>query len=319
MRISVDAQERVLRAARELNYRPSLLARSLRTNRSQTIGLLSDGIATDAYAGEMIRGSLTSALLHEHMLFVAETAGDAELEKQLINNMLDRGVGGFLYASMYTRRVRISTALREHPLVLVNCVARTANTLSTVIPDERGAGRAAARVLLRDGHSDSIVVVGETPAHVLAGVERLAGVQHVLAEQGLTLAGSIPTSWWPEPSYAAVAEFLAQGHRPSAFICLNDRIAMGTYQACHDVGLAIPDDISVVSFDDSDLASWLRPQLTSVAIPHFEMGRRAVEILLGQETPPQVHQVPMTLRERASAAPPARPGSVGRRRPAGAP
>ena len=128
MRISVDAQERVLRAARELNYRPSLLARSLRTNRSQTIGLLSDGIATDAYAGEMIRGSLTTALLHEHMLFIAETAGDAELEKQLIKNMLDRGVGGFLYASMYTRRVRISTALRAHPLVLLNCVARTART-----------------------------------------------------------------------------------------------------------------------------------------------------------------------------------------------
>jgi len=67
MRISADAQERVLRAARELDYRPSLLARSLRTNRSQTIGLLSDGVAADAFAGDMIRGALAAALLHEHL------------------------------------------------------------------------------------------------------------------------------------------------------------------------------------------------------------------------------------------------------------
>ena len=76
MRISADAQERVLRAARELDYRPSLLARSLRTNRSQTIGLLSDGVAADAFAGDMIRGALAAALLHEHLLFIAETGGD---------------------------------------------------------------------------------------------------------------------------------------------------------------------------------------------------------------------------------------------------
>ena len=172
MRISADAQERVLRAARELNYRPSLLARSLRTNRSQTIGMLSDGVAADAFAGEMIRGSLTSALLHEHLLFVAETAGDPALEKRLVHNMLDRGVGGFVLASMYTKKVRVSAGLRAHPLVLVNCLTR-ARTVPTVIPDEREAGRAAARVLLRHGHTDGIVLVGETPSHIVAAVERL--------------------------------------------------------------------------------------------------------------------------------------------------
>jgi len=157
MRISADAQERVLRAARELGYRPSLLARSLRTNRSQTIGLLSDQIAVGAFAGEMIRGSLTSALLHEHLLFVAETAGSAAVEKRMIDNMLDRGVGGFLYACMYTKRVRISSALRAQPLVLVNCTTR-ARTAPTVIPNESEAGRAVARILLRYGHSDRIVL-----------------------------------------------------------------------------------------------------------------------------------------------------------------
>jgi len=80
---------------------------------------------------------------------------------------------------------------------------------------------------------------------------------------------------------------------------------MGVYQACQEAGLEVPEVISVVSFDDSDLAGWLRPQLTSAAIPHFEMGRRAVEILLAEDRPARVHLVPMALRERASIAAPA--------------
>src|SRR6476659_5054480 len=175
MRISADAQERVLRAARELDYRPSLLSRSLRTNRSQTIGLLSDGLAADAFAGDLIRGSIASARLHEHMLLIVEITGNAGMEKMLIDNMLDRGVSGFLYASTYTRKVRVSTGLRAHPLVLVNCTTR-ARTVPTVIPDERGGGRTAARALLGHGHTDRIVIVGESPPTMQAGAERVFGV-----------------------------------------------------------------------------------------------------------------------------------------------
>ena len=116
MRISSDAEQRVLQAARELNYRPSLLARSLRTNLSQTIGLISDVIATEVFAGEVIRGSMATALLHDHLMFIGETEGDPEVEKRLVQSMLDRGVGGFVYASMYTRNVRVSKTLRDQPI-----------------------------------------------------------------------------------------------------------------------------------------------------------------------------------------------------------
>jgi LacI family transcriptional regulator len=79
---------------------------------------------------------------------------------------------------------------------------------------------------------------------------------------------------------------------------------VGTYQAAAEFGLAIPHDLSVVSFDDSDLASWLQPGLTSVAIPHFELGRRAVEILLAPEKPTATQRIPMPMRERRSIGPP---------------
>ena len=185
-----------------------------------------------------------------------------------------------------------------------------------MIPDEREAGRAAARALVRLGHRDGIVLVGEQPRTIYAAGERRFGVDEILDQQGARLAASIDTLWWPEPAYQAVRDYLSAGHRPTAFICLNDRIAMGTYQAAAEFGLAIPGDISVVSFDDSDLASWLRPRLTSVAIPHFELGRRAVEILLAAEKPTGVQRVPMPLRDRESIGPPVRRRATrrGRRR-----
>ena len=92
MGISAEAEERVKRAAQELGYRPSLLARGLRTNLSQTIGLISDVVATEPYAGELIRGSMTTAIRHHQLMLIGESGGDSKVEDQLIHGMLDRGV-----------------------------------------------------------------------------------------------------------------------------------------------------------------------------------------------------------------------------------
>jgi LacI family transcriptional regulator, galactose operon repressor len=303
MRISAEAEERVLQAARELSYRPNLMARGLRTKLTHTIGLVSDTIATESFAGEIVRGSVSTALNHQRMLFIGETEGDAAVEKRVVEDMLDRGVDGFLYAAMFTREARPPAALRGHPLVLLNCMSRDRRR-TAVIPDELAAGRTAARALIEAGHREHIYVVGEANADVFASRERLAGIKEALAAEGLRLAGTVPCLWWPESAHAAVRRFLADGPVGTGLICLNDRVALGAYQAIQESGRRIPDDISIVSFDDSDLASWLRPPLTSVAIPHFELGRRAVELLLDGERPAGVERVPMPLRERASVAAP---------------
>jgi LacI family transcriptional regulator len=303
MRISADAEQRVLRAARELNYRPNLMARALRTKLSHTIGLVSDTIATDAFAGEVVRGSVATALLREHLLFIGETAGDPTVEKRVVQDMLDRGVDGFVYATMYTREARPTTVLRGHPLVLLNCLTKD-RRIPAVVPDEFEAGRTAARTLVEAGHREHIHLVGEPGPGVYAAEQRRTGIDDALAREGLRLAGTVDCLWWPEPAYAAVRAYLADGHRPTGLICLNDRVAFGAYQAIQEAGLRIPQDVSVVSFDDSDLASWLRPALTSIAIPHFELGRRAVELLLAEHRDGGVERIPMPLRGRASVAPP---------------
>jgi hypothetical protein len=126
--------------------------------------------------------------------------------------------------------------------------------------------------LLRHGHSDRIVIVGESPQTIQAGAERVFGVQQVLAAQGLAVACTIPTPWSPQSAFAAVGAYLAAGERPSALICLSDRIAMGAYQACRDAGVLVPNDISIISFDDSDLAAWLQPQTDQCRRPAFRDG-----------------------------------------------
>jgi LacI family transcriptional regulator len=303
MRISVDAEQRVLRAARELDYRPNLMARGLRTQLTHTIGLISDTLATEPFAGEVVRGSLAAALHHQHLLFIGETEGDPQVEERLVQDMLDRGVDGFLYAAMFTRQVRPPAALQGQPLVLVNCVHSNATT-SAVVPDELMAGRAAVEALLVAGHTDGIYLAGTPAANVFAARERLAGIQEALEERDLRLGGRIACDWWPEPAYVAVAKALSGAARPTALVCLNDRIAFGAYQALQEAGLRVPDDVSVVSFDDSDLAAWLHPAVTSVALPHAELGRRAVELLLDTEREPGVDRIPMPLHERESIGPP---------------
>jgi LacI family transcriptional regulator len=303
MRISVDAEQRVMRAARELNYRPNLMARGLRTSLTHTIGLISDTLATEPFAGEIVRGALATALHHRHLLFIGETEGDPAVEERLVQDMLDRGVDGFLYAAMFTRQAKLPTALRGHPHVLLNCLTRD-RTATAVVPDERTAGRAAAQLLLDAGHRDGIQLVGASPVSVFAAKERLAGIEEALAAAGSRLAGKVACEWWPDSACGAVATLLSRGARPTALICLNDRIAFGTYQALQEAGLSVPGDVSVISFDDSDLASWLRPALTSLALPHVELGRRAVELLLDADRKPGVERIAMPLHARESVAAP---------------
>jgi LacI family transcriptional regulator len=303
MRISEDARQRVLRAAQELDYRPNLMARSLRTKVTRTIALVSDTIASDPYAGQAIHGALSSAVAHGHLLFIGETEGDPVIEEKLISDFLDRQVDAFVYASMFTRYVRIPKQLHGRPVVLLNCLTRSARPAQyAVVPDELAAGWNAARTLLDSGHHDGIYLVGRPAEHLFAGRERLAGIREGLVKSAAKLSGTIECDWWPEPAYEALIRAFADGLRPRALICLNDRIALGAYQAVREAGLRIPDDLSVISFDDSDLAAWLRPQLTSISLPHYQLGWQAVELLLGDAPAPAVVRVPMPVRNRSSIA-----------------
>lgn len=310
MRISEASREKVLEAARVLGYRPNVTARSLRTKSTQTIGLVSDTITTTPFAGEVIRGALEAARARDHQLFITETGGDKAAEPALINGLLDRQVDALIYAAMYTRYVTPSKELHGRRVVLLNCLAPGFDAPS-VIPDEVEAGRDAARALIDAGHTSGIWAIGghqaipATPEGVFAGNERMRGLREVLSGAGVELEGVVECDWNAEDGYRELGALLAAGRRPRALVCSTDRVSFGAYQALAEAGLTIPEDVSVVSYDDQDIASWLRPALSTLALPHYELGRTAVELILGDgPLGAGIHRVPMPLRERASVAPP---------------
>jgi LacI family transcriptional regulator len=304
MRIAEDTRRRVVRAANELSYRPNLMARMLRTQVSRTLALITDTVASEAYAGGLIYGAVAEAAEQGYLLFVCETEDDPDLEQRLVEELTDRQVDAFIYASLFTRRVELPPGLRTQRTVLLNCVAPDSDHVA-VLPDERQAGRDAARALLDQGHRSGIWLVGEPGDEVIAGTERTIGLGEELRAAGVELAGRVECRWWPESAYEQFGAALDTGARPSAVICMNDRVAMGAYQALTRRSLRVPADVSVVSFDDSDLAVWLQPPLSSVALPHEELARHAVRLLLGHgELRGKEVRLPMPLRLRESIAPP---------------
>ncbi|HET9058334.1 MAG TPA: LacI family DNA-binding transcriptional regulator [Acidimicrobiales bacterium] len=315
MRISPEVEARVLRAVQETGYRPNVVSRSLRTGTTNTIGFISDTVATTPFAGHLIWGALDAAREHDHLLVIAETEGDKQLEREAISMMHDRSVDGIILASMSTRRVSPPTALLDRPSVLLNGLPMRPGSLTSVVPDEVEAGRSAARVLVQAGYRDGIFIVGagtkpsETPRGALAAAERLVGIREVLEEAGTHLAGGVMlTAWQPRDGYDATRSLLDRTPEPEALVCFNDRLSVGAYQALEDAGRKVGEDVSIVSFDDDPVASWLRPQLTSIALPHYELGKCAVEILLSgggrERSGARVHRVPMPVRLRDSVRKP---------------
>ncbi|ONI80751.1 LacI family transcriptional regulator [Saccharothrix sp. ALI-22-I] len=318
LRISEEMQRRVREAATELEYRRNRVSMGQRGARTQTIAFVSDSVASSRLAGHMIKGALGAARRHGVTLLFGETEGDAGFQRTLIETMHDYHVDGIILASVHTRTISIPTELATGPAVLLNLLPREPSPLVSVLPDEVQAGRAAARVLLDAGHAEGIHLIGvgpsgdDVPAGRTAAFDRLTGIRQELGEVGVEVESGHPCRWWlPKYGFEATRDLLAKA-RPRALICLDDRLALGAYQALQDAGLTVPDDVSVVSFDDHPIASWLRPGLTTVALPHHDLGAKAVDLLFADTDHPDLdrvhrgstHRVPMPVRHRDSVAPP---------------
>ena len=284
MRISEDARQRVLRAAQELDYRPNLMARSLRTKVTKTIALVSDTLASDPYAGRAIHGSLAAAVAHGHLLFIGETEGDPVIEEKLISDFLDRQVDAFVYASMFTRYVRVPKLLR----------GRSGGAAQLPDPGRpagaaRGhPGRGGRRLERRQGRSRrrpprrASTWSATRPTTSSPAGNGWPASARASARRASRLAGTIDCDWWPDSAYEAVSRGAGRRAATQGADLPQRPGGAGRLPGAARGRPGHPGDVSVLSFDDSDLAAWLRPQLTSISLPHYQLGWQAVELLLGR-------------------------------------
>ncbi len=316
--IAAATRERILRAADELGYRPDRIARSMRGKATATLGVITDQIATSPFAGAIIRGAMDRAWQDQHMLMVIDTGiGDAEppdrgeREAAAVAELIDRRVDGILYATMGLRRVTPLVGLRDTPSVFVNCLADGAETL-TIVPDDEAGGAAAVRALLSAGHRDIALFLG--PEDHPATAARLLGARAELAAAGLQVPDDRLYFVGSDIDEGiAIADRVIGGPRPpTGVMCFNDRVALGVILAAGRLGVRVPEDLSVVGYDDQEhLAAVIRPALTTVALPHYEMGRLAAEELIAaligdRPLQPEVHRLRCPLVERDSVSAPAR-------------
>lgn len=300
-RLSTEAAERVRAAAAMLNYRPNPAARGLRLGKTRTVGFISDEVTITRYASAMIRGLLEAAEERDHTVLISESGRRLDRIASSLELMLDRQADGIIFGLMGAKQMEVPPVPADVPVVLVN--ARSTTGHASVLPDEFRAGYDVAGHLLRRGHR-RIAFVGRSealldPALSVTIGSRYAGLDAAMGEYGLEFVHQVDGRYWePDLGYRGAAEIL-DNVQVTAVVAANDRVAFGIYQAAQERGVRIPDDLSVVSFDDEYLASYLRPQLTTMQIPYLEMGRKAMELVL-DGAPPAETLVPMPLMARGS-------------------
>jgi LacI family transcriptional regulator len=241
---------------------------------------------------------------------VVNSGLDSELENREINMLRQHQVDGVVYARMYHQSVQVPAELEGLPTVLLDSVTDD-KSISSVIPDEVGAAETAVEAIIQAGHTRIGMINNIDDIPATHG--RREGFLNALRRHGLQHDPRHLVIGQPETTGGreAALGLLGQPDRPTALFCFSDRVAMGAYQAATALGLRIPEDVSIVGIDNLEIiADALWPGLTTVALPHYEMGSWAVHRILDDiENPgePAVQtQLDCPLIERGSLGPPPR-------------
>jgi LacI family transcriptional regulator len=276
-RLSTLTRERVIKAAAKLGYQPGRRGGSP-PSRVATIGFICDEISTDPWTSIGFDGVREKAWERGFTVTVAVTRGDVDMEAAALEQLTSQPLLGLIYATINTRLVHPPATLPQTPIVLLNChVANGA--LPSVVPSEIAGGHAATNFLLRAGHRRIGYINGEPSME--ASRQRLRGYRQALTTADLPFDPELVRNgnWQPVSGYENTHALMRLPLRPSAIFCANDLMALGCYDALRELGLRIPDDVAVMGYDDREIARHLHPPLTTVVLPHFEMGTIAAELL----------------------------------------
>jgi LacI family transcriptional regulator len=307
--LSGKTREKVQRVARELNYTPNRVASALRLQRTGIIGFVSDEIATTPFAGKIVLGAQDEAAARGLLLMLVNSNRDEAVESRQISSLLEQQVDAIVYARMSHKLVSLPSELTGIPTVVVDA-EDSDGVAPWVAPDEVGIGRTATERLIAAGHRHIVHLSVDDPGPGADG--RVIGYARAMSEHGLpplvvTVGGQADAS-----AGRATFDIALERHPElTAVFAFNDLMAMGVYQSANEHGLRIPDDLSLVGVDNLEvIAAQLTPGLTTVGLPHYEMGKWAIEQISGMignadwaSNPAQI-ELDCPLIERGSVAGP---------------
>ncbi|EOX3979837.1 substrate-binding domain-containing protein [Vibrio alginolyticus] len=303
--VSEEISERVNNAAKELNYyAPSALARSLKVNRTKTIGMLVT-TSTNPFFGEVVKGVERSCYQKGYSLILCNTEGDNERMRQSINTLLQKRVDGLILmcSSLEGERIDVFERYPDIPVVVMDW-GPMLFTSDKIQDNSLRDGYLAAKYLIDCGHTEIGCITGPLIKH--QAQMRYEGYKRAMNEAGLEFNANwiIESDFECEGGYQAFKKMAQRGALPSSIFVSNDMMAMGVINAANELDIKVPDDLSIIGYDDIHIAKFMSPSLTTIHQPKYRLGQAAVETLVRKldekSTEAQVVQLEPTLVERKS-------------------
>ncbi|MEX0297744.1 MAG: LacI family DNA-binding transcriptional regulator [Kordiimonas sp.] len=279
-KVASKTRERVQAAIKKLDYRPNMLSQTFRNKRSNTIVVMVPNIANPLFA-KIISGIETVTQKHGYNLLLGDTHNSSELEAHYINLVETQLAAGVLQLSSYSMR----NSPLPNPNIKAVGIAGTDNTCGAEFPtvriDSVEAAKTAVNYLINQGHKRIAVITG--PKDNSNTEQRLEGYRTSLGSAGIAIDTDIifEGDFRLASGQSAVTRMLKQtSELPTAIFCMNDEMAIGAINGLSSAGLTVPEDMSVIGFDDIDFAAFVTPQLTTIAQPANEMGQRGATLLI---------------------------------------
>ncbi|MFS3930419.1 LacI family DNA-binding transcriptional regulator [Priestia flexa] len=276
--VSKDTQEKVLKAIKELNYQPHMIARQFRKKETKTILVVVPDI-TRPFFSEVLKGIQHKAVENGYRVILGDAENDIQREGEYVDLLFQKQADGMILLTARMDKNRIEEISKQFPLVLA-CEYIDGLDISTVSIDNVSSARKITEHLIRLGHSKIAHITG--PMNVILSRDRLKGFQQAMNSHSLPVE---PTyiqegDFSLESGYHQMIKLLSLENPPTSVFVFNDEMALGSIKAVKDSGMKVPDDIAVVGFDNLNMSSIIEPNITTIDQPKYEIGNKAMELLL---------------------------------------
>ena len=306
--VSPETEMRVLKAINAMQFKPNHFARGLSSNQSDMIGVIVTDIANWVIAA-VIKGINSVCQERGYTLMVSESGGNPDREKELLRHLEEQKAAGVLFAGLnVTEEITDSMMETEYPVVLVTQESTDGkHRLNTVIHDNVSATVDAVKFLYANGHR-KIAFIGGLKNDYSSTIKRVEGLKKACSELNLSIPDSylVYGDFSYESGFTCMRQLFEENATlPTAVVAGSDMIAIGAIACADTLGLRVPVDLSVMGFDDYELAKYYRPSLSTVRIPYFLEGKKAAERLFslietGVKTTGEIEYVPHKVIRRLS-------------------
>jgi LacI family repressor for deo operon, udp, cdd, tsx, nupC, and nupG len=276
--VNKETRDKVLKTIKELNYQPHMIASQFRTKKTKSILVIIPDIR-DPFFAQVLRGIEHTAVKHGYKVLLGDTENNAEREREFIDLLFQKQADGVILLTARSDKKNLRRISNQFPMVLA-CEYSEDLDIPTVSIDNISSARKITEHLIKMGHKRIAHITG--PMNVIISRDRLIGYQQAMMIHNVQVESAYiqEGSHGIESGYNQMGKLLRLDYHPTAVFVFNDEMAIGAIKAVKDRGMRVPEDIAVTAFDNLKISSLLEPSITTIDQPKYEMGKKAMNLLL---------------------------------------